>query len=91
MTFSWPSTPRTLLTRIANLAEGEDDAEWTRFVDLYGPAIAGLRICGYRINADPSAAFVNIYGNKLTLVGTGGGVLNVRSAYPSNGTSMYVR
>ena len=40
MLFSWPSTPRTLLTRIANLAEGEDEAEWTRFVDLYGPAIA---------------------------------------------------
>lgn len=35
--------------------------------------LVGLRIRGYRINADPSAAIVNIYGNKLTLVGTGGG------------------
>ena len=39
MTLSWPSTPRTLLTRIADLAEGEEEAEWTRFVEIYGPAI----------------------------------------------------
>ena len=39
MTLSWPSTPRTLLTRIADLAEGEDEAEWTWFVEIYGPAI----------------------------------------------------
>ncbi|MBQ4199393.1 MAG: sigma-70 family RNA polymerase sigma factor [Kiritimatiellae bacterium] len=35
----WPQTPKTLLTRIADLAEGEDEAEWARFVELYGPAI----------------------------------------------------
>ncbi len=40
MKFSWPSTPRSLLTQIADLAEGEDEAHWTRFVELYSPAIA---------------------------------------------------
>ena len=35
----WPQTPKTLLTRIADLAEGEDEVEWARFVELYGPAI----------------------------------------------------
>ena len=40
MSFPWPPTPRSLLTRIASLAEGEDEAEWMRFVELYGPAIA---------------------------------------------------
>ena len=28
-----------MLTRIASLADGEDEAEWARFVELYGPAI----------------------------------------------------
>ena len=32
----WPQTPKSLLMRIADLAEGED---WARFVELYGPAI----------------------------------------------------
>ncbi len=35
----WPQTPKSLLTRIADLAEGEDEAEWARFVELYSPAI----------------------------------------------------
>ncbi len=39
MRFAWPTTPRSLLTRIADLADGEDEAEWMRFVELYAPAI----------------------------------------------------
>ena len=35
----WPQTPKSLLTRIADLADGEDEAEWARFVELYSPAI----------------------------------------------------
>lgn len=35
----WPQTPKSLLMRIADLADGEDEAEWARFVELYGPAI----------------------------------------------------
>lgn len=35
----WPQTPRSILTRLASLAAGEDEAEWARFVELYGPAI----------------------------------------------------
>lgn len=35
----WPKTPRSILTRIASLADGEDEAEWARLVELYGPAI----------------------------------------------------
>ncbi len=35
----WPQTPKSLLMRIADLAAGEDEAEWARFVELYGPAI----------------------------------------------------
>ena len=35
----WPQTPRSLLTRIASLPAGEDEAEWAKFVELYGPAI----------------------------------------------------
>ena len=47
--------------------------------------LVGLRIRGYRINADPSAAIVNIYGNKLTLVGTGGGTNDCDSIRAGNG------
>ncbi len=35
----WPQTPKSLLMRIADLAAGEDEAEWARFVELYSPAI----------------------------------------------------
>jgi RNA polymerase sigma factor (sigma-70 family) len=35
----WPQTPRSILTRIASLSAGEDEAEWSKFVELYGPAI----------------------------------------------------
>lgn len=35
----WPQTPRSILSRIASLSAGEDEAEWARFVELYGPAI----------------------------------------------------
>ena len=35
----WPQTPKSLLMRIADLTDGEDEAEWMRFVELYGPAI----------------------------------------------------
>ena len=36
----FPDTPRTLLARIPELADGDDAAVWSRFVDLYEPAIA---------------------------------------------------
>ena len=31
----FPETPQTLLKKIAELAEGDDQAEWTAFVELY--------------------------------------------------------
>ena len=31
----FPETPQTLLKKIAELAEGDDHAEWTAFVELY--------------------------------------------------------
>ena len=34
-----PDTPQTLLRKLAEYAEGDDDAEWAKFVELYGPAI----------------------------------------------------
>jgi RNA polymerase sigma factor (sigma-70 family) len=34
-----PETPQTLLRKIAEFANGDDSAEWTRFVELYEPVI----------------------------------------------------
>ena len=34
-----PDTPKTLLRKIAEYANGDDDAEWERFVELYTPVI----------------------------------------------------
>lgn len=34
-----PDTPQTLLRRIAEYADGDDDAEWTKFAELYEPVI----------------------------------------------------
>lgn len=35
----FPLTPRTLLRRLADLKDGDDDHAWARFVELYEPAI----------------------------------------------------
>ena len=32
-----PDTPQTLLRKIAEYANGDDSAEWARFVELYTP------------------------------------------------------
>ena len=34
-----PDTPQTLLRKIAEFANGDDSAEWVRFVELYEPVI----------------------------------------------------
>ena len=34
-----PDTPKTLLRKIAEYANGDDAAEWARFVELYTPVI----------------------------------------------------
>ena len=34
-----PDTPQTLLRKIAEYANGDDSAEWARFVELYTPVI----------------------------------------------------
>ena len=34
-----PDTPQTLLRKIAEFANGDDSAEWARFVELYEPVI----------------------------------------------------
>ena len=34
-----PDTPQTLLRRIAEYAQGDDAAEWAKFVELYAPVI----------------------------------------------------
>ena len=34
-----PDTPKTLLRKIAEYANGDDAAEWERFVELYTPVI----------------------------------------------------
>ena len=34
-----PDTPKTLLRKIAEHANGDDSAEWARFVELYTPVI----------------------------------------------------
>lgn len=34
-----PDTPQTLLRKIAEFANGDDSAEWTRFVEMYEPVI----------------------------------------------------
>lgn len=34
-----PDTPQTLLRRIAEYAQGDDAAEWAKFVELYDPVI----------------------------------------------------
>ena len=34
-----PDTPQTLLRRIAEYAQGDDAAEWSKFVELYEPVI----------------------------------------------------
>ena len=34
-----PDTPKTLLRKIAEYANGDDAAEWARFVELYAPVI----------------------------------------------------
>ena len=36
---AFPETPATLLVKLAAQVTGEDEANWTRFVDLYVPAI----------------------------------------------------
>ena len=35
----FPDTPQTLLRKIAEYANGDDAAEWARFVELYAPVI----------------------------------------------------
>lgn len=35
----FPNTPQTLLKKIAELAEGDDRAEWAAFVELYTPPL----------------------------------------------------
>ena len=49
--------------------------------------IVGLRIRGYRINVAQDKT-VNIYGNKLTLVGTGGGTNDCDSI--RSGTGLFI-
>ncbi len=39
-----PDTPKTLLRKIAEYANGDDSAEWARFVELYTPVIRAF-IC----------------------------------------------
>ena len=39
-----PDTPKTLLRKIAEYANGDDAAEWARFVELYTPVIRAF-IC----------------------------------------------
>ena len=34
-----PDTPQTLLKKIAEYANGDDAAEWSKFVELYEPVI----------------------------------------------------
>ena len=34
-----PDTPQTLLRKIAEYTNGDDSAEWARFVELYTPVI----------------------------------------------------
>lgn len=34
-----PDTPQTLLRKIAEYADGDDAAEWSRFVELYEPVV----------------------------------------------------
>ncbi len=40
----FPDTPKTLLRKIAEYANGDDSAEWARFVELYTPVIRAF-IC----------------------------------------------
>jgi RNA polymerase sigma-70 factor (ECF subfamily) len=47
-----PETPKTLLRKIAEYANGDDAAEWARFVELYAPVIRQF-ICA-RGEVEPS-------------------------------------
>ena len=38
----FPETPQTLLRRIADLAQGDDAAQWLEFVELYTPPLKGF-------------------------------------------------
>ena len=50
-----PDTPKTLLHKIAEYANGDDAAEWARFVELYTPVIRafiGARGEGETVSAE---------------------------------------
>ena len=47
-----PDTPKTLLRKIAEYANGDDAAEWDRFVELYTPVIRAF--IGARGDVEPS-------------------------------------
>ena len=47
-----PDTPKTLLRKIAEYANGDDAAEWARFVELYAPVIRAF--IGARGDVAPS-------------------------------------
>ena len=48
----FPDTPQTLLRKIAEYADGDDAAEWARFVELYTPVIRAF--IGARGDVAPS-------------------------------------
>ena len=48
----FPDTPQTLLRKIAEYANGDDAAEWSRFVELYTPVIRAF--IGARGDVAPS-------------------------------------
>jgi len=50
----FPETPQTLLKKIAELAEGDDAAEWEAFVELYTPPLKSF-ILTVNANLSPEA------------------------------------
>ena len=69
----FPDTPQTLLRKIAEYAQGDDAAEWARFVELYEPVIRlYIAQSGTVSAADADDIVQDIFIKLVTVLRSGG-------------------
>ena len=67
-----PDTPQTLLRKIAEYANGDDSAEWARFVELYAPVIRAFIVArGDVVPSDVDDVVQEIFVRLVNVLRTG--------------------
>ena len=67
-----PETPKTLLRKIAEYANGDDAAEWARFVELYTPVIRAFIFAREDVNeSDADDVVQEIFVRLVNILRTG--------------------